>query len=161
MSTPDRTGPATVARLMREIQDEVREQRRARLIARGGPDEYHDEEVFAIVERVLRRAVDERDTDALIIPELLDADVDWDLRLPLEFRTHRKVTGSLILFLKRRILLPLMHWLYEYSLENFRRQQRVNRILFASIEELAIENARLRLQLGLVDPEEEREHPVS
>ena len=47
-----------------------------------------------------------------------------------------------------------MHWLYEYSLENFRRQQRVNRLLFAAIEELAIENARLRLQFGL-DPLED------
>lgn len=152
MSTPDLSGPATVARLMREIQDEVREQRRARLISRGGAEDYHDEAVFAIVERVLRRAVDERDTSALLIPELLDSDVDWDLRLPLEFKTHRKVSGAFILFVKRRILLPLMHWLYEYSLENFRRQQRVNRLLFASIEELAIENARLRLQLGLDDP---------
>lgn len=146
---------------MREIEDEVREQRRTRLLARGGPDDYHDEEVFAIVERVLRRAVDERDSDALVIPELLDSDTDWDLRLPLEFKTHRKGTGALILFVKRRLLLPLMHWLYEYSLENFRRQQRVNRILFASIEELAIENARLRLQLGLVDPDDEPEHPAS
>ena len=31
----------------------------------------------------------------------------------------------------------------DYSLENFRRQQQVNRILFACLEELAIENARL------------------
>ncbi len=55
---------------MREIEDEVREQRRTRLLARGGPDDYHDEEVFAIVERVLRRAVDERDSDALAAADL-------------------------------------------------------------------------------------------
>lgn len=142
------SGPATVARLMREIEDEVREQRRARLLARGGPEEYEDEAIFAIVEQVLRRAVDERDPRALLIPELLDSDTDWELRLPLEFRTHRPVVGRLILFIKRRVLLPLMHWLYEYSLENFRRQARVNRLLFASLEELAIENAKLRLLLG-------------
>lgn len=140
---------------MREIQDEVREQRRARLLSRGGADEYHDEAVFAIVEQVLRRAVDERDGNALLIPELLDSDVDWQLRLPLEFKTHRRLTGRLILFVKRRVLLPLMHWLYEYSLENFRRQQRVNRLLFAAIEELAIENARLRLQLGVEEMAED------
>ena len=132
---------------MREIQDEVREQRRERLIARGGPDEYHDEAIFAIVERVLRRAVDERDTQALLIPELLDSDADWELRLPLEFSSHRKRTGGLILFVKRRILLPLMHWLYEYSLENFRKQRRINTVMFACLEELAIENARLRQAL--------------
>ncbi len=38
----------------------------------------------------------------------------------------------------------MMRWLYEYSLENFRRQRRINTVLFACIEELAIENARLR-----------------
>lgn len=153
MSTPESSGPATVARLMREIEDEVREQRRTRLLTRGGPEEYHDDAVFAIVEQVLRRAVDERDPHALLIPALLDSDVDVELRLPLTFTTHRRVTGPIVLFVKKRILLPLMHWLYEYSLENFRRQARVNQVLFASIEELAIENAKLRLQLGLVDDE--------
>jgi hypothetical protein len=54
------------------------------------------------------------------------------------------VLGPVIILFKRRVLLPLMRWLFEYSLENFERQQRVNRILFACIEELAIENARLR-----------------
>ncbi len=139
---------------MREIEDEVREQRRARLLTRGGPEEYDDEAVFAIVEQVLRRAVDDRAPHALLIPELLDSDEDWELRLPLEFSTHRTLTGPLVLFVKRRILLPLMHWLYEYSLENFRRQARVNRLLFASIEELAIENAKLRLQLGMAADED-------
>lgn len=153
MSLSELSGPATVARLMREIEDEVRSQRRARIVARGGPEEYGDEAVFAIVERVLRRAVDERDTQALLVPELLDRDTDWELRLPLEFKTHRPRAGGLVLFVKRRILLPLMHWLYEYSLENFRRQARVNRILFAAIEELAIENAKLRLRLGMIDDE--------
>ena len=151
VSTPELSGPATVARLMREIEDEVREQRRARLLTRGGPEEYSDEAIFTIVEQVLRRAVDERDPHALLIPALLESDADVELRLPLEFTTHRPVIGPIIVFIKRRVLLPLMHWLYEYSLENFRRQARVNRLLFASIEELAIENAKLRLQLGLVD----------
>ena len=49
-----------------------------------------------------------------------------------------------LIFLKRKLLLPISRWLYEYSLENFRRQQRVNRMLFACIEELAIENAKLK-----------------
>jgi hypothetical protein len=139
---------ATVERLMRDIEGEVRRQRRRRLIARGGPDEYRDEAVFAIVEQVLRRAVDHRDLNALLIPELLDADEQWELRLPLRFSTHRRVLGWPILFVKRRVLRPLMHWLYEYSLENFRRQQRVNRLLFASVEELAIENAKLKLNVA-------------
>ena len=139
---------ATVERLMRDIEGEVRRQRRTRIIARGGPDEYRDEAVFAIVEQVLRRAVDHRDLNALLIPEILDADEQWELQLPLRFTTHRRLFGAPILFVKRRILRPLLHWLYEYSLENFRRQQRVNRLLFAAVEELAIENAKLKLDIA-------------
>lgn len=151
VSTADPATSATVARLMREIEDEVREQRRQRMLARGGPDEYQDEDVFAIVEDVLRRAVQGRNLDALLLPELVDADRDWDLRLPLEFHSHRPLTGGIILFFKKRVLLPLMHWLYEYSLENFRRQRLTNKLLFASIEELALENAKLRRML--IDPD--------
>src|SRR4051812_9802331 len=95
---------ATVERLMRDIEGEVRRQRRSRLIARGGPDEYRDEAVFEIVEQVLRRAVDHRDLNALLIPEILDADPQWELQLPLRFNSHRRLLGAPILFVKRRIL---------------------------------------------------------
>jgi hypothetical protein len=138
---------ATVERLMRDIEDEVRRQRRTRLLARGGADDYRDEAVFAIVEQVLRRALDQRDLNALLIPEILDADEPWELQLPVRLNTHRRWLGSPILFVKRRVLHPVMHWLYDYSRENFRRQHRVNRLLFAAVEELAIENAKLRLDL--------------
>ena len=52
-----------------------------------------------------------------------------------------------MLFTKRRVLLPMLRWLFEYSQDNFRRQERLNRILLASAEELAVENARLRADL--------------
>ena len=48
----------SVTRLMREIEDDVRRRRRTRLVARGGPSEYRDGEVFAAVESVLPRAVE-------------------------------------------------------------------------------------------------------
>jgi hypothetical protein len=38
----------------------------------------------------------------------------------------------------------MTRWLFEYSQENFRRQHHLNQLLFACIEELALENARLR-----------------
>jgi hypothetical protein len=62
------------------------------------------------------------------------------------------VLGGALIAVKRRVLLPLMRWLYEYSLENFRRQRRINTMLFACIEELAIENARLRALLASGNP---------
>jgi hypothetical protein len=144
----DASDGVSVERLMRAIEEDVRRERRTRLLARGGPGEYRDAEVYAAVEGVLRRAIESRDRSALLLPELMGDEPDWKLQLPLKFTTHRGAVGQAIVFIKRRLLLPLTRWLYEYSLENFRRQQRVNGILFACIEELAIENARLREKLG-------------
>jgi hypothetical protein len=129
---------------MREIEDDVREVRRSRLLARGGSAEYEDPSVYADVDRVLRRAIDARDPDALLLPDLLGGEPDWQLALNLRYASHRPIVGGLLIAFKRRVLLPVMRWVYEYSLENFRRQRRINAMLFASIEELAIENARLR-----------------
>ena len=52
--------------------------------------------------------------------------------------------GAVVLFVKRRLLQPLSRWLYEYSMDNFERQARINRVMFAAIQALAIENAQLR-----------------
>jgi len=132
---------------MGELGDEIRDARRRRMVARGGAAEYRDAEVFADVEAVFRRVLDNRDLDALLVSDLLDDPDDYTLQLRLRYASHRPLIGPLLIFVKKRILLPLSRWLYEYSLENFRRQQRVNRLLFACIEELAIENAKLRKEL--------------
>jgi hypothetical protein len=140
----DRTASAvSVERLMHEIADDLRGERRERALERGGPAEYRDPEVFAAVEGVLRRAVESRNLDASLIPALLEDEEDSRLQTHLRFSSHRPLAGPVIVFVKRRILLPVTRWLYEYSLENFRRQQQINRVLFACLEELAIENARL------------------
>jgi hypothetical protein len=146
---PDSPADVSVTRLMREIEDEVSRRRRTRLVARGGPSEYSDSELFALVERALSRALERQEPQSLLLPELLGDDEQWRLQTHLRFSSHRPVLGRAVVALKRAILLPLMRWLYEYSLENFRRQDRVNRALFACIEELAIENARLRVAAGL------------
>ena len=140
---------------MTELQDDVRRARRTRLLARGGASDYRDPDLYEHVDGVLRRALEARDHEALLLPDLLDSDDDVRLALHLRFSSHRPVVGPLLMFVKRRLLLPVVHWLYEYSLENFRRQQRVNTVLFACIEELAIENARLRQgQAGKTGPAE-------
>lgn len=134
--------------VMTDIERDVRTRLRRHLIKRGGAAEYQDEAIFDAVHAVLARAVDERNLEAMLLPELLDSDVEWRLRRTLELSTHRPTVGRAILFMKRRVLLPLTRWLFEYSQENFRRQDHVNRILFACIEELALENARLRRAIG-------------
>jgi hypothetical protein len=130
--------------VMGEIERDVRTRLRRHVIKRGGAADYEDEAIFDAVHAVLARAVDERNLDATLLPELLDSDVEWRLRTDLELSTHRPAVGRFILFAKRRMLLPLTRWLFEYSQENFRRQDHLNRVLFACLEELALENARLR-----------------
>jgi hypothetical protein len=137
-----------VSAVMGDIDQDVRSRLRRHLIKRGGAADYQDEHVFELVRALLGRAVDERNLDALLLPELLDADVDWQLRTDLALSSHRPQAGRFILAIKRRILLPMTRWLFEYSQENFRRQQHLNRVLFACIEELALDNARLRRELA-------------
>ena len=137
---------------MREVEGDVRHRRRQRLLARGGAADYHDPAVYALVDEVLRKAIDARDHEALLLPDFLSSEAHWQLSLHLEYASHRPVIGKALIAIKRRLLLPLMRWLYEYSLENFRRQRRINTVLFACIEELAIENARLRRAIAQADP---------
>ena len=134
-----------VDEVMGEIERDVRARLRRHLLKKGGAADYEDQEIFDAVHALLSRAVDGRELDATLLPELVDGDVDWRLQTHLNLSTHRPAaTGRFILFAKKKLLLPLTRWLFEYSQENFRRQDRLNRILFACIEELALENAHLR-----------------
>ncbi len=143
--------PVDVDRLMTELEADVRRARRKRLLARGGAADYADADLYEKVDVVLRRAIDGRHHDALLLPDLLTNEQEWQLDLHLKWASHRSgLAGPLLIFIKRRLLLPMFWWLWEYSLENFRTQRRVNTLLFACLEELAIENARLRQDLESV-----------
>jgi hypothetical protein len=131
---------------MAELQGRVHAQLRKRLAATG-LREFSDAEVFDDVARVFRRGLDARDRGGLLLPELLHDEEEWRVDTPLRLSTHRPIAGGLILFLKRRVLLPLNRWLYEYTQDTFGRQHRVNLALFACLESLAVENARLRREL--------------
>jgi len=132
-----------VASVMGRIEADARSKLRDRL-TKLGREAYKDEQVFDTVRAVLLRAEQRRDRAALLLAEILADEQEWALETRLTLATHRRVAGPAILFAKRRILLPLTRWLFEYTQENFRRQQRLNRLLMACVEELAIENAQLR-----------------
>ena len=139
--------------VMGEIERDVRARLRRHLVKKGGAADYQDEEIFDAVHALLSRAIDERNLDATLLPELVDGDVDWRLHTHLNLSTHRPgVAGRCILFVKKTLLLPMTRWLFEYSQDNFRRQDHLNRVLFACIEELALENARLRRDLQSTEP---------
>jgi hypothetical protein len=131
---------------MRQIESDVRSKIRRRLVNHGMPA-YDDEQVFERVRTLLQHAADGRDLNVLLLPELLGDEVDFSLEPNLTLSSHRPSAGPIILFFKRRVMLPLTRWLFEYSQDNFKRQDHLNRILLACIEELAVENARLRADL--------------
>lgn len=143
---------------MDEVRGRVRAQLRARLLARGAA-EFTEQELFDAVETVVRRALAARDTGALLLPEMLGEEEEWRLQSALRFASHRRVLGAAIVFLKRRLLLPIVRWLHEFHLENARRQQRLNEAIFACLEELALENARLRRDLERLAAEGGRPAP--
>jgi hypothetical protein len=133
---------------MAELQDRVRERLRTQLLRNGASPAFNDPTLFADVEALLHTATDVGDTDALLLPELLGDPDTWRLDTAMRYQSHRTSgAASAIIFLKRRLLMPVLRWLFEYSRDNFERQRRVNRVLFACVQELAVETARLRQEL--------------
>ena len=132
---------------MAELRGRVREKLRQQLLEHGGSAAMHDPEIFAEVERVLQSATSVGDASALVLPELLGDPDTWRLQTAMRYRSHRGRAGGALIFLKRRVMMPVLRWLFEYSRDNFERQRRVNQVLFACVQELAVETAQLRQQL--------------
>ena len=134
--------------VMAELQDRVRARLREELLQHGASRALEDPEVFADVERVLREAVSRTGIRALLLPEFLGDPSGWRIEPALTYPSHRgAMVASVIRGIKQRVLMPALRWLFEYSHDNFVRQQRVNHVLFACIQELAIQNAELRRDL--------------
>jgi hypothetical protein len=134
--------------VMSELQARVRERLRQHLLDHGASRAFEDPDVFADVERLLQTATRTGDADALMLPELLGDPDSWRLRTAIRYESHRgTAAGGAMVFIKRRLLMPVLRWLFEYSRDNFERQRRVNQVLFACVQELAVETARLRREL--------------
>lgn len=147
MSTGD-PGTLSVDTLMAELQRRTGDELRRELLKQGASPALEDPAIFAEVERVLRQAVERQNVRALLLPELAGDPERWRLETSLQLASHRgPLVGGLILGIKRRVLMPLARWLFEYSRRNFARQQEINRILFACVQELAIQNAILRREI--------------
>ncbi len=138
--------PLSVDAIMAELHIRVRERIRADLLRRGGTRDFEDPRLFSEVEDLLSRAVEPGEPRELLLPHLLGDPAAWRLRTALTYQSHRTPLGArLIIGLKRRLLMPAFRWLFEYSRDNFERQQRLNVVLMTCVEELALELARLRL----------------
>jgi hypothetical protein len=131
-----------------ELRSRVRERLRQHLLDHGASRAFEDPALFADVDRILQSATQAGIANALILPELLGDPETWRLRMAMRYESHRGgATGAAMVFVKQRLLMPLLRWLFEYSRDNFERQRRVNEVLFACVQELAIETARLRQEL--------------
>ena len=135
---------------MAEVRARVRDAVRARLV-RSGVREFEDERVFLAAEHLLERALAQRDRQSLLLPELLDDEDDWRVNPSLQLASHRPIAGGLIVWLKRSLVLPVTRWLYDYSRENFGRQERLNFVLMACLQQLAVENARLAARVEALE----------
>lgn len=131
-----------------DLQRRVRERLRRHLLDHGGPRAFEDPELFSAVERILQSAAETGPANASILPELLGDPDTWRLRTAMRYESHRGgAAGGLLVAIKKRLMMPVLRWMFEYSRDNFERQRRVNDVLFACVQELAIETARLRKEL--------------
>ncbi len=138
---------------MAELRERVRGRLREHLLRHGASSAFEDPALFADVERLLQSATRTGDANVLILPELLGDPETWRLQTSMRYQSHRGPgAATLLVFIKRRIMMPMFRWLFEYSRNNFERQRRVNQVLFACVQELAIENARLRRDLHQSSP---------
>ena len=139
----------SVDTVMTDLQGRVRERLRADLLRHGASPAFADPQLFADVERVLHAGVDCAASNALLLPELLGDTGTWRLETALRLDSHRASgAATVVTFVKRRLVLPLVRWLFEYNRDNFERQRRVNAVLFACVQELAIETAKLRREVA-------------
>lgn len=143
-STPT---PLRTDAVMAEVRARVREELGARV---------SDPALAAELERLFLQATTIEDPARLVLPSLLTE--PWRPELALSITSHRDGwIGNAIVAVKRRVLLPLTRFLFEYTLGNFRRQDRVNLAVLACLEQLAAENLRLRRELELAAGGPERD----
>lgn len=125
---------------MAEVRAGVREELRGRV---------NDPELVERLEALFLDATSIDDPARLVLPSLLTE--PWRPELAVRLDSHRGGwAGRAIAAVKQRILLPLNRWLFEYALGNFRRQDRLNLVMLACLEQLAADNLRLRRDIAQV-----------
>jgi hypothetical protein len=150
VASPDQLQPIATEDVMAEVRARVRAALRTRLV-RGGVREFEDEAIFLAAERLLGRALQRRDRQLLLLPELLDDEDDWRVNPSLRLSSHRPIAGGAIVWLKQKLVLPVTRWLFDYSRENFARQERLNFVLMACLQELAVEHVQLAARVDALE----------
>jgi len=144
---------------MAELQGRVRERVRAELVRHGASAALEDPALFADIDTILRAAIERSQPAALLLPELLGDPSTWRLDTAIKYQSHRGAAGAPIVFVKQRLLMPLLRWFYEFNRDNFERQRRINQVLFACVQELAIEVAKQRRELQALSAQSVQRRP--
>ncbi len=144
---------------MTELQGRVRERVRAELVRHGASAALEDPALFTDIDTMLRAAIERSQPAALLLPELLGDPSTWRLDTAIRYQTHRGAAGAPIIFVKQRLLMPLLRWFYEFNRDNFERQRRINQVLFACVQELAIEVAKQRRELQALSGQSVQRRP--
>jgi hypothetical protein len=150
---------ASTDQIMAELQGRVRERVRAELVRHGASAALEDPALFADIDTMLRAAIERSQPAALLLPELLGDPSTWRLDTAIKYQTHRGAAGAPIIFVKQRLLMPLLRWFYEFNRDNFERQRRINQVLFACVQELAIELAKQRRELHALSGQSVQQRP--
>ena len=145
--------------VMAELQGRVRERVRAELVRHGASAALEDPALFADIDTILRAAIERSQPAALLLPELLGDPSTWRLDTAIKYQTHRGAAGAPIIFVKQRLLMPLLRWFYEFNRDNFERQRRINQVLFACVQELAIELAKQRREVQALSSQPVQRRP--
>jgi hypothetical protein len=150
---------ASTEHVMAELQGRVRERVRAELVRHGASAALEDPTLFADIDTLLRAAIERSQPAALLLPELLGDPSTWRLETAIKYQTHRGTAGAPIIFVKQRLLMPLLRWFHEFNRDNFERQRRINQVLFACVQELAIELATQRRELQALSGQSVQRRP--
>jgi len=150
---------ASTDQVMAELQGRVRERVRAELLRHGASTALEDPALFADIDAILRAAIERSQPAALLLPELLGDPSTWRLDTAIKYQTHRGAAGAPIIFVKQRLLMPLLRWFYEFNRDNFERQRRINQVLFACVQELTIELAKQRRELQTLSAQSVQRRP--
>src|SRR5438094_9993405 len=109
---------------MNELQARVRERVRTDVLRHGASPALGDPALFTQVDALLQHATERSRPAALLLPELLGEPDRWRLDTAIRYQSHRGGgTAALLMFAKRRLLMPILRWLFEYSHVHFQRQR--------------------------------------
>ena len=135
----DGSGPVDVARIMKEIREEVQRKREQGV--------YTDEEVESLALVRLRSYADEASIDEKVLARLLGPSHDWNIAPDYLIRTTRTGASARLIVLAKKVVRPLVRLYTDHVLS---RQAQLNLYFFHLLRHAIRDAARLQVELQAV-----------